>query len=228
MKTILYNTETNKPITGYLEGGYKVDGKPQAVELPIVELEVISTVTPEITAVQKLSSEWVVDMEEGAYRLVWTVMDKTEQEIIADIEQAAQEAEEILKGKANERLINAEMRQIYTESESLTDEQALESVDTFPPYRVGVGYETGQRFQWSNKLWKVLQAHTSAVQWRPDEAVSLYVEVTPTGVIAEWKQPAGAHDAYQVGDRVTWNGKTWENTIANNVWEPGVYGWSQL
>lgn len=40
-----------------------------------------------------------------------------------------------------------------------------------------------------------------------------------------WKQPQGAHDAYQKGANVTHNGKTWENTINDNVWEPGVYGW---
>jgi hypothetical protein len=28
-----------------------------------------------------------------------------------------------------------------------------------------------------------------------------------------------------VGDRVTFNGQTWESTVANNVWSPGVYGW---
>jgi hypothetical protein len=27
------------------------------------------------------------------------------------------------------------------------------------------------------------------------------------------------------GDRVTHNDQTWESTVDNNVWEPGVYGW---
>lgn len=43
--------------------------------------------------------------------------------------------------------------------------------------------------------------------------------------IAAWVQPAGAQDAYKKGDIVTHNGKTWESTADNNVWEPGVYGW---
>lgn len=30
---------------------------------------------------------------------------------------------------------------------------------------------------------------------------------------------------YQIGDRVTHNGQTWEATAANNHWEPGVFGW---
>ena len=35
----------------------------------------------------------------------------------------------------------------------------------------------------------------------------------------------GAHDAYNIGDKVTHNGKTWVSDVDNNVWEPGVYGW---
>lgn len=43
-----------------------------------------------------------------------------------------------------------------------------------------------------------------------------------------WIQPTGAHDAYNTGDRVTWNGILWESTIDANVWEPGVSGWKQV
>lgn len=43
----------------------------------------------------------------------------------------------------------------------------------------------------------------------------------------EWKQPEGGHDAYKVGDRVTYNGKVYESTINGNVWAPEAYpqGW---
>ena len=30
------------------------------------------------------------------------------------------------------------------------------------------------------------------------------------------------------GDKVTNNGKTWQSTTDNNVWEPGVYGWEEV
>jgi len=33
---------------------------------------------------------------------------------------------------------------------------------------------------------------------------------------------------YQVGDRVTHNGLNWESTVADNHWEPGVFGWKQI
>lgn len=42
-----------------------------------------------------------------------------------------------------------------------------------------------------------------------------------------WRQPTGAHDAYPLGAEVSHNGKNWTSTIAANVWEPGVTGWSQ-
>lgn len=43
----------------------------------------------------------------------------------------------------------------------------------------------------------------------------------------EWVQPLGSHDAYSKGDKVTHNGKKWVSDVDNNVWEPGVYGWSE-
>ena len=44
----------------------------------------------------------------------------------------------------------------------------------------------------------------------------------------EWKQPLGAHDAYNKTDRVIWNGKVWETTINANVWAPNVTGWKEV
>ena len=48
--------------------------------------------------------------------------------------------------------------------------------------------------------------------------------------IPAFVQPTGAHDAYQTGDRVTYNGHIYESTINNNVWSPDAYpqGWTEL
>lgn len=43
----------------------------------------------------------------------------------------------------------------------------------------------------------------------------------------EWVQPTGAHDAYLKGDKVSHNDKHWMSDIDSNVWEPGVYGWTE-
>ena len=53
-------------------------------------------------------------------------------------------------------------------------------------------------------------------------------EHLPAPAYPEWVQPTGAHDAYALGDKVTWNGKTWESTVDANVWEPGVSGWREV
>ena len=43
----------------------------------------------------------------------------------------------------------------------------------------------------------------------------------------EFIQPTGAHDAYGIGDRVTYGGRVYESTIDGNVWAPDAYpqGW---
>lgn len=43
-----------------------------------------------------------------------------------------------------------------------------------------------------------------------------------------WKQPEGAHNAYNKDDVVSHNGKLWKSTVDANVWEPGVYGWTEV
>lgn len=48
-------------------------------------------------------------------------------------------------------------------------------------------------------------------------------------VVAEWKQPTGAHDAYMKGDKVIFKGDVYESLIDSNVWSPEVYpsGWAE-
>lgn len=44
---------------------------------------------------------------------------------------------------------------------------------------------------------------------------------------APWKQPEGAHDTYNNGAEVSHKGSVWTSDVDNNVWEPGVYGWTK-
>lgn len=43
----------------------------------------------------------------------------------------------------------------------------------------------------------------------------------------EYKQPTGAHDAYRVGDKITYNGKHYTCVLDGCVWSPDTYpqGW---
>lgn len=109
----------------------------------------------------------------------------------------------------------------------LPDEEAMNFPHAYPVFKVGVDYTVGERIRYGEKLYKVVQAHKSQADWTPDITPALFVEVTPEGVIPEWKQPTGSADAYNTGDKVKHNGQTWISTVDANVWEPGVYGWEE-
>lgn len=114
----------------------------------------------------------------------------------------------------------------------VTDEFALQTMDMFPYWRTGLTITQDDitngkhRYQYNGKLYKCVQAHTTQADWTPDKTPALWVEVS-LDEFPEWKQPAGAHDAYKKGDKVTHNGKKWSSDVDANVWEPGVYGWSE-
>ena len=65
-------------------------------------------------------------------------------------------------------------------------------------------------------------------EWgRQGEADAGTGDDTGSDTPAEWVQPTGAHDAYNTGDRVTYDGAVWVCTEDNNVYAPGVYGWEK-
>lgn len=121
---------------------------------------------------------------------------------------------------------------------TLTDEtMILEIPSIYPEYQVGYAYHTKDIFRYGTnsvgdpQLYQVLQDHTSAAQWAPDSAVSLYKKI---GISEDgtpiWVQPLGATDAYSAGDVVLYNGKKYESLINANVWSPDAYpaGWQLI
>lgn len=108
--------------------------------------------------------------------------------------------------------------------ESATDEQALSVPVLYPAWRSGVAYVTGQRVLHNGTLYKCVQAHTSQADWTPDATHALWVAVS-IDEYPEWVQPTGAHDAYNTGDKVSYNGKRYVCTIDANTYAPDVYGW---
>lgn len=113
-------------------------------------------------------------------------------------------------------------------------ESMMEVATVFPKYVIGKAYKTKEVFAYGvnavgdPQLYQVLQDHTSAEQWKPNEAPSLYkaIGVTEDGY-PEWVQPLGASDAYNTGDIVSYNGTLCKSTIDGNVWSPDAYpaGW---
>lgn len=113
-------------------------------------------------------------------------------------------------------------------SVSLADEDALQAVELFPQWVTGHAYAVDERLQYKNVLYRVVQAHTSQVDWTPDITPALFVVVS----LDEWPefvQPTGAHDAYKKGDKVMFEGKHYISLIDANVYSPTAYpaGWQE-
>ena len=110
----------------------------------------------------------------------------------------------------------------------LDDDTAITAVELFPAWAIGVAYAVGARINYGGLLYKCAQAHTSQADWTPDATPALWVRVDDPGEDwPEWRQPAGAHDAYEKGYKVSHNEKHWISDVDGNVWEPGVYSWTQ-
>lgn len=122
-------------------------------------------------------------------------------------------------------------------AQTLTDEQAMEISTVYPTYEVGRAYSVNEMFTYGvndvgdPQLYRVVQAHTSQEDWKPDATPALYTPIglNPQGY-PEWSRPTGAHDAYNTGDIVDYNGTLYKSLIDGNVWSPEEYpaGWEEV
>lgn len=114
--------------------------------------------------------------------------------------------------------------------DTATDEAAAENPAAYDEWDEAETYAVGDRVRYDGSLYKCLTAHTALSSWTPAAAPSLWAKVLPGQggtAIGEWVQPDSTNP-YMSGDKVTYSGKTWISTIANNVWQPGVYGWEVI
>ena len=116
---------------------------------------------------------------------------------------------------------------IEVAASTMTDEAALTAVELFPAWVVGKAYAVNDRAQYNGALYKCVQAHTSQADWAPDATPALWKTVS-VDEYPEWVQPTGAHDAYNIGDKVTYNGQHYVCTSNANVYAPDVYGWNLI
>ncbi len=119
---------------------------------------------------------------------------------------------------------------ILKASQTLSDDDALDGIELYPAWAYGTAYTQGDRVRYAGTLYKVNQTHTSQADWTPDATPALYTEVSPSGVIPVWRQPTGAQDAYNKGDRVHYpvaDSPVYESLIDANVYSPDTYpaGW---
>lgn len=121
----------------------------------------------------------------------------------------------------------AELEEIV--DNKLTIEEKLERINLFDNWEKINNGETltaGKNVTYKGALYKIRTKHQKQEDWDPISAVSLFVKVEPPKVI----EPYTEHRVYQVGDKCTENGKTYESVIPNNVWSPSAYarGWKEV
>ena len=118
----------------------------------------------------------------------------------------------------------------------LIEEQALEVATMYPAWEAGRAYAVGDILRHGvnsvgdPQLYKVVQAHTSQDDWLPEATPALYdaFGLDEQGYPV-WSQPTGAHDAYNTGDIVDYNGTLYKSLIDGNTWSPEAYpqGWEE-
>jgi len=88
-------------------------------------------------------------------------------------------------------------------------------------------------------LWWVIQAYNTATYPDPILIPALIRLAKVPGEVLPWVQPIDQFDAYKIvnaftgkPDECTHNGEHWKVTQAdgagNNIWEPGVFGWTKV
>lgn len=114
------------------------------------------------------------------------------------------------------------------ESGAIDEVTATEHLEVFTPWEPNVNYAIGNLRTYREVLYKCIQAHRSQEDWTPDVAVSLWVKAgDPAEEWPAWSQPISAQDAYMEGDKVSHKEKHWVSNVNANVWEPGIYGWTE-
>lgn len=125
-------------------------------------------------------------------------------------------------------------RAIQMFAQSLTNDEAMEIACVYPQYKVNKAYKAKEMFVYGvnsvgdPQLYRVISDHTSQADWTPSATAALY---EPIGLTEEgypvWSKPSGAHDAYNNGDIVDYNGILYKSLIDGNVYSPDEYpaGW---
>lgn len=113
-------------------------------------------------------------------------------------------------------------------ADQLSSDELQKLAAIYHEWVVGVAYSVGDIVQYGGKLFIVLQAHVSQADWSPPLVPALFKPTGAEGVIPDWVQPTGAHDAYNMGDLVKFNSKVYKSLINGNTWSPTAYpaGWA--
>lgn len=112
------------------------------------------------------------------------------------------------------------------EVQQLPDEEAMNVPSLFDEWKPDITVVAGERRYFAKELYKCVQGHKTQSDWTPDTTPALWTKVS-IDEWPEWVQPTGSHDAYNTGDKVTFEGHHYISLINGNVWSPAAYpaGW---
>lgn len=150
---------------------------------------------------------------------------------------AIEELEERVKAQeeANDTIIKT-----FILSKDLSEEQKRNIMGQYPEWESNKNYSVGDKVKRNGVVYEVIQNHRSQSDWQPESTNALYKQYfnlaiknedgTETEVIADFKQPTGAHDSYKKGDKIKFNGELYESTLDKNAYSPSDYpqGWKKL
>ena len=60
---------------------------------------------------------------------------------------------------------------------NLSDNQALKYTAMYPSWSAGIAVSEGQRYQYNDRLYKVVQAHTTQADWTPDITPAMWAVI---------------------------------------------------
>lgn len=152
-------------------------------------------------------------------------------QMVSSIEMSSRVLEEANKN------IGKIFKQILKSDVSKDDYQDIIAI--YPEWETETDYKVGDFVNYNLKAWEVVQAHTSQSDWTPETVPALFKEITPKTVVdpdgseveivADFIQPTGAHDAYKVGEKVSFGGAVYISKIDANTYSPTDYqaGWEK-
>lgn len=218
MYELFSNDKTYKFLTGKSMTGaeLKSSGEYPILEVADCAMDVVAGILRSITLVGELAESYGIDEETD------------NQEILNQVNAAVRNANIASNDKSRSEVALYSVARMV--ASTFTDEQALAVKDIYEPFEVGRTYKKDEFFTYNGELFKVVKDHTSEAQWVPGETgtESLYTKITLNDAgYPIWKQPTGAHDAYNIGDIVEYNGQLYKSKINGNTYAPDAYpdGW---